>query len=241
MKFFLLFLTLFSSLVAEISKQGLAPKYDPKCIRLMHYFLPYNPNVVIVSESVVEPLKQLLQFYDFGEIYCFCHIKEELNQAQTNSPLVHLTFGLLYMSDGRTHFFPRQGNILDVPGSPLFPHRNYISYLHTSPVSIPTVDLKTLAKSKNLKQVDLFYLDAGGIELNILKREPHLLNSTILVYTKTYHKMIREKLVLFDELHAHMIANDFVLLTHHIKDGLVGEALYVKKKYYQSIFERHRF
>lgn len=175
-------------LQADTVQMGAIPSYDPRSLKLIRSFLPYNPHIVIVGSSLCDQAIDLVNTkLPCAELYCFSSEAEDFDllvkAAQTFSG-IHPIF-----QDSK--FFKLQGH------------------------------------------AHLLILDCSGEELRILQEGKAVVEKAIVVAVKTHHQ---PPLNHFNALHRLMEQLGFELLTHHVYDETIGDALYVKSKYVTAVY-----
>jgi len=252
LKFLVLLQGLMFSLQSGItSKEGVIPSYEPRS-GIMRAFLPFNANILIVGENVADLGLSIALQSECCNVFCCTSSEKELARLRTNQEELsnlYSWFGFLHNRElpSCSYFETKpnmqlynegvyQGNYV-VSGSILPPIDSSLPFLFGRKSFVPTFRLSQLCKAYDLKKIHMFHLDCGGNELKVIQDNFGLINDSIVVFTKTYHKPIRKNITKFESLNCLMNNLDFVLLTHHIFDDLQGEALYVKRKYFNAVFK----
>ena len=85
-------------------------------------------------------------------------------------------------------------------------------------------------------RIEFLRLDAGGFELQILQHARRVLESTLVVVTKTHAQPPRPGVVSYPILRLFMEMAGFALLSHWYAEGGQGEATFISKVLYEALF-----
>lgn len=215
------------------NQNGLAP-----------FFLPYNPIVIEIGSYQGAGTVQLSNTYPYGKIFsfepnprAFVQLQKKVKACKNVYP-VNLAINIetgqakLYLYRGENNDEIELENLSSLLP---FSERNMKSCNELS-LYVPCVALDDWCESNHIDRVDFLRVDAGGLELPILKNSPEALKRAIVIIVKTHFQQIRENQALYPELKQFLEQNDFEMLAHWYCEGSQGEATFVRKVYYDSIF-----
>ncbi|MBS0626745.1 MAG: FkbM family methyltransferase [Verrucomicrobia bacterium] len=231
----------------DISCQGIIPSYIPYEIGAMLLFTPYNPNVLIAGEDTANVAAHFAQATKCSTVFCCTPDQkdfENLEKYQQSFPNIHPYFGMFHTKDmqactyfaTKPHEKPYQ-SFFRFSGSLLPPTDFSLPFLFGEERLIPTFSLHRFCKKQDISKIHVFHLNCGGNELQLLQNNLDLTQNAIVICVKTYHQPFRKNLPSFEKLHQFMSNCDFVLFSQHIYDGIIGDALYVKRKYFRAVFQ----
>jgi FkbM family methyltransferase len=201
-------------------------------------FLPYNPTIVEIGAHEGAGTIALAAAYPYGRIYA-CEpnprafaVLDERVRGLAHVVAVNLAFGTA-TGDATLHVGPgeddRHASLLPSgQASPAPRERDGVA------VSAATVD--GWCAHRGVARVEFLRLDAGGCELQILQRARRALESTLVVVTKTYGHPPRPGVVSYPILRLFLEVAGFTLLSHWYEEGRQGEATFVDKILYDSVF-----
>ncbi len=208
------------------------------------YFIPYNAVVVEIGAFEGSGTLTLATIASKGHVYSFepnpraygqlvqvCHQSKNITPIQlavgTSNGIakLHIARGI-YNNDFR----------LESMSSLLEPHSMAISPFKGPTVDVQTVVLDDWCKDNQIDHIDCLRLDVEGLELQILKSSPIILQTVSALVTKTNFFPFRRLTTQFSELEKFLKENDFEMLSHWYHEGLQGEAIFVKKRLYDSLF-----
>ncbi len=247
-----LYLGLICCLSAEdVCKKGIIPSYTPHEFGCMQLFLPYNPNILIVGDKIASLAADMGRLLERASVYCVSSEPEDIAlidlYSRTECPNLHGFLGQFSNLGGFREYFPTLPHerpyegFRRFAGSILRPTDVTLPFLYGEERWLPTYNLRQFCHEQKLFQIHLLYLNCGGNELEILRSDPELLQQSIVVLVKTYHQAVREGLASFVEIDEFMSACDFMLMSHYIYDDIIGDALYVKRKYFRAVFNIKEF
>lgn len=191
-------------------------------------FLPYNPVVVETKAYVGERTLQLAKTYPYGHIFAFEPHPEPYNQLVEKTRFLNSVSAI-----------PLAINTFN-GSSQLWGEGPYASVFNrgtmASEVTVSCVVLDDWCHDQGITHVDFLRMDAGGMEWQIIQSSPRILKSVLVLLTKTYLSSDAEGIILFPTLKSLLEAQGFTLLAHCYKGGKEGEAIFVRKHLYDSIF-----
>ncbi|MEI8365851.1 MAG: FkbM family methyltransferase [Parachlamydiaceae bacterium] len=192
-------------------------------------FMPYNPVIIEVGAHAGAGTRNLASTYPYGKIFAF-----EPNPT-AYSYLVENTQSI-------QHVFPVQLAVNTYSGSAtlwgsdakasLLPPEN-----EESAITVPCVVLDEWCATQGISHVDFLRLDAGGIEWQILQSSPVVLGVVSVIGIKTHLSPSFRSVVSFRLLKMLVEDQGFELLSHRYVEGKEGEAIFVRKCLYDSIFD----
>jgi FkbM family methyltransferase len=192
-------------------------------------FLPYNPVIVEIGAFEGAGTLALSTTYPFGKIFSFePHPVAYLRLAEITSPLKNVSVFQTAVStqNGTATLFG------DGPTASLSPIRKK----KKRQTKVPVVVLDDWCKENCIDRIDFLRLDAGGLEWQILKSSPNVLNQVIVIVARTYMKPSNQIAISFPIFKKQMENEGFELLSHWYQEEKEGEATFVRKNMYDSIF-----
>jgi FkbM family methyltransferase len=207
-------------------------------------FLPYNPTVIEIGSYEGAGTLQLAHAFPYGRIFSFepnprafavlqQRVKTHNNVFPVNLAISHTTGdATLYLYHGENKDHPELEHL-----SSLLPLADKnVSSFESSSMTVPCMTLDAWCLSHHIDHVDFLRVDAGGLELRILESSPKALQQAIVIVVKTYLRQFRANGALYLNLKQFLEKNDFEMLAHWYCEGSHGEATFVRKAYYNSIF-----
>ncbi|MBS0586168.1 MAG: hypothetical protein JSR76_07735 [Verrucomicrobia bacterium] len=234
-----------SSLSATIlNKDGLLSCYAPHDASFATVFLPYNPRIIVAGDCTFSIATAFASQLSQASIFCITPEEsdiENLKRYEEQFPNLHFKFACLHLNEGSALYYGTRTKNSDYfkPGGSLI--KPLDPYLMGKPFLTQTTSLSTFCQSENISKIDCLYLNTGGTELKILKETPALVQSAIIVYVKSYHRPLRANLDNFKQLQNLMSQYDFILASHYTYDNGAGDALFVKRRYFEAVFQRTKF
>lgn len=101
---------------------------------------------------------------------------------------------------------------------------------HKQKAKVPCVILDDWCREKRIDHIDFMWLDLEGVELQVLKSSPRILQTVKVIYTETNLFDMRENNTLVDDLKNFLMNEGFVMAAHWYWDKLCGNALFIRKE-----------
>jgi FkbM family methyltransferase len=259
-RFLFILMSVFLSVQAFSLKyeyEGVFPNGEKKtinnCFDFVTYYLPYNPVIVEIGGFEGANAVELAKKYPRGHIIVFepeeNSFKKLLKNTQSfnNISAYNLAIGSylgkanLYISNSidscnnfvkQFHEYVIANNICGM-NSLLKPKK---AIFHSSSVEVFCDSLDNWCQKNSLDHIDFLRLDAEGVELQILRSSPQILKTVWVISTKTNFFAYRDGTTLYPELKNFLEMNQFELLAHWFYSGQQGEAIFIKKCIYDSLF-----
>lgn len=191
-------------------------------------FLPYNPIIVEIGAYKGKGTLMLAQAYPYGKIFAFepnpktFTFLSENTQSIKNVFVFNIainTFNGTASLWGNTH----QASLLPIN-------------VETTCIDVPCVTLEHWCEKHHIDYIDFLRLDAGGLEWQILQSSPKILDTVLVIVTKTHIFPSRDSILSFTLLRRLLENEGFELLAHWYEEGNEGEATFVRKNMYDSLF-----
>ena len=80
------------------------------------------------------------------------------------------------------------------------------------------------------------WLDLEGLELQVLKSSPRILEKVNVIYTETNFLEFRLGMTQFTDLKTQLDNSGFKMLYHWYYEGLQGDAIFVKRELFELVF-----
>jgi FkbM family methyltransferase len=200
-------------------------------------FLPYNPVIVEIGAYEGEGTQDLAQTYPYGKIFAFEPHPKAYSLLAENMQFFKnvLTINLAVNTFNGTASLWRNG-----------PCASLLHLKNQEPrIDIPCVVLDDWCKHHGITHIDFLRLDVGGLEWQILQSSPEILKTVLAIVTKTHmcpfsgfrHPRLSKGSILSYPVLKKLLENQgFTLLSHWYQEGKEGEATFVRKYMYDSIF-----
>lgn len=208
--------------------------------RNVQAFLPYNPTMIEIGAHEGAGTLALAREFPHGRIFAFEPNPRAFAQLrrtvedQRHVTAVNLAFGTL-TAPAPLYLGPpgedRGASLL--PPAPA-PGSNPDEAASAPLVACTTVD--EWCAEHDVASVEFIRLDAGGYELQILQRSREVLRRTLVIVSRTYSHRPRPGIVSHPVLRLFLEMAGFELLSHWYEDGLEGEAMYLARPLYDSLF-----
>lgn len=202
-------------------------------------FIPYNSTIVEVGAHEGAGTMSLAHAHRYGRIFAF-----EPN-PRPFALLVRRLAGLAHATAIPVAIGPSNGSATlyipsgtdDVSAS-LLQHgdRAANGSSDTQPLRVPVVVLDDWCEQQGLTRIHFLRLDAGGIEMRILQSSPRILSTVLVVVSRTYLGPANAAVISFPLLKQYLERHGFELLSHWYEEGAQGEATFVRRILYDSIF-----
>ena len=215
---------------------------------MIEHFLPYfinNTEKYVIFDVGSRDGLQSIEFYkNFPNaiIYCFeCNpntIPICKKNIENYRDRIHLIEGAVCDYDGEITFYPinQQQTVttwehVNPGASSIFKSNGTYSEEYYVQYEITTNchRLDTVMKTNNIPKVDIIWMDIQGAELLALKGLGDFLKGVQLIHTEVSYKEMYSGQVMFDELHAFMMNNQFILKNELSLHGWQEDAVYEKQ------------
>jgi FkbM family methyltransferase len=199
-------------------------------------FLPYNPTIVEVGAHEGIGTIGLAQAHPHARIYAcepnpraFAVLEARLRPF-AQAVAVEIAFGTS-SGDATLHL-----GRADRDASLLSPRELSPSAQQHLSVQVSTATLDDWCARNKLEHIDFLRLDAGGFEIQILQHGRTALETALVVVTKTYWNEPSQGVISYPIVRLFLEMSGFELLSHWYEEGLRGEATFVRKVLYDSLF-----
>ena len=99
---------------------------------------------------------------------------------------------------------------------------------------VPCVVLDDWARTNQIDHIDFMWLDLEGLELQVLKSSPRILETVKVIFTETNFQSFRVGTTLYNDLKAFLERNRFKLISHWYTETYQGNAIFVKKEPFEN-------
>lgn len=104
-------------------------------------------------------------------------------------------------------------------------------------VIVPCAILDDWCNENQIDHIDLLRLELEGLELQVLRRSPHILKNTRVIYVKTMVHPYRIGMTQYSELKAFLEKSNFILLSHWYQPGIIGHAVFLSRELFDAYFK----
>ncbi len=232
------------------------------CKRNVGYFVPYNPTILIVGGYEGAEAKEFAEAYPKGRILVFepnpRAFKEMLKNLEGLDNVTPCNCALSFYP-GKTilHFPQKYGpDSLDsakfdqtAPAVADLINASFesLATLLEKPASatgrcrepsleVSCVLLDDWCKENQIAHIDLIRLDTEGFELQVLESSPEILKTVQVIWTKTHFYKPRVGTTQYDALYRYLDGQGFRILSHWYREGTDGDAIFIRKTIYESLF-----
>ena len=101
-------------------------------------------------------------------------------------------------------------------------------------VIVPCVVLDDWCEDNGVDHVDFIWFDLEGMELQVLRSSPRILDTVKVILTETNFKEFRKGMTQYNELKAFLEESRFKLIAHWYAQRFQGNALFVKKEPFEN-------
>lgn len=202
-------------------------------------FVPYNPIIVEVGAYEGKGTAGLSSSFPYGKIFAFepnpsayAKLQEKIQSLKNVSAVnlaVSTSNGIVKM------YMDMEGNDSQYSLLPLSKPPERILYKDAE-IEVPSITLEEWCKQNSISHIEFLRLDAGGFEFQILRSSPEILKTVLVIVTKTYFHKPRKSISSYYILKRFLETNGFELLAHWYQEGQEGEATFVRKYMYDSLF-----
>lgn len=190
-------------------------------------FLNYKPIIVEIGAFEGEGTIRLSSTYPYGKIFAFeshptayAHLVEKTHLLKNVSTI----YGAVSTWNGTATLYG------DGPAASLLPQKD------GSRMDVPSILLDDWCKQEEIDHIDFLRLDAGGLEWQIIESSPNILKEVIVIVTKTYMNPSDCSIPSYPILKKRLENEGFELLSHWYQEGKEGEATFIRKYMYDSLF-----
>jgi FkbM family methyltransferase len=191
-------------------------------------FLPYNPVIVEIGAYTGTGTLDLAASYPYGTIFAFEPDPKAYAQLAQNMQSLKNVFTINLAVNTINGSAILCGNGV---------RASLLNLENTaSGIDVPCVVLDEWCKYNGVNHIDFLRLDVGGLEWQIFQSSPNILKTVNVLLMKTHLSPSRKSIVSFPLLKSLLENQGFKLLSHWYEEGKEGEAIFVRKCMYDSIF-----
>jgi len=136
----------------------------------------------------------------------------------------------LYVCYGSTGNDPRFEGASSLLKASEYMEKNY----QGPKVKVPCVVLDDWCKKNQIDQIDFMWLDLEGLELQVLKSSPTILDTVNVIYTETNFQPFRVGMTQYKDLKEFLEQKRFKLVSHWYAENFQGNAIFVKKEPFEN-------
>lgn len=201
-------------------------------------FLPYNPTIVEIGAHEGAGTVSLAETYRYGRIFAcepnprpFAALAARL-RTYPHARAVQAAIGAA--NGAGTLWVPPAAQAASA--SLLPPQRAADGGCRHRAIPVTVMTLDDWCRRHALSRVEFLRLDAGGFELQILQHASRTLGTALVVVTRTSVGRPGPGTISFPVLRLFLEMSGFELLSHWYQEGAHGEATFVRKVLYDSVF-----
>lgn len=208
------------------------------------FFMPYNPTILEIGGYKGQNTVALANAYPKGRIISFEPNPKAFNQLLAtvqnckNVSAYNLALNTYngYAKLNINHGIYCNDESLEGLSSLLNEDPRY-PYFRGPQIDVPCVILDDWCLQNGIERVHFIQLDCEGYELQILKSSPWILQDVLVICTKTHFFPFRQGTSQYAELEAYLDSCGFKMLSHWYREGLQGEATFIRKYIYSALFD----
>ncbi len=225
-------------------RKGLDKEFVSNCIEIVDYFLPYNPVILEVGGYEGSHTADLAKNHPKGRVIvfepnprAFALLVEKVNpfsNVTACNAAISVCAGTpyLHLHRGVYHNNPEFESL-----SSLLEESEDARPCFTGPaIEVPCVVLDDWCKENRVGHIDFIQIDVEGFELQILKSSLDILKTVNVITAKTNFAKFRVGTTLYPALKGFLEEQGFVMLSHWYREGLQGEATFVRKTICDTVF-----
>lgn len=197
-------------------------------------YLPPNPVIIDCGAHDGTDSVELARILK-GTIHAFEPVNEIFERLKKNTGSYNnIRRYQLALSDrnGTQQFFVSEGGS-DASSSLLEPQDHLLDHpdtKFTNKIEVQSLTLDDWAKTNNIKNVDLLWLDMQGFELNMLKASVSILDTVRVIHTEISTKETYKGVSLYKEYREFLESKNFSVVMEAIPQGWdMGNVLFVRR------------
>ncbi len=200
-------------------------------------FLPYNPTIVEIGAYEGAGTMGLAQAHPYARIVaCEPNPRAFAVLAERARAFPHVVPANVAIgtSNGVATLHVGAGD--DERSASLLPPIRHDERSAPATVEVPVMVLDDWCAGQGIERVHFLRVDAGGFELQILMRSPRILATAVVVVAKTYFYKPSPSVISSRTLRLFLEMSGFEMAAHVYRDGDRGEATFVRRIVYDSVF-----
>lgn len=220
--------------------EGSFTEWNQKRLDLISLFLPSNPVIIQAGGLYGSETVSFAQRWPNGKIISFepnPHAFEVLSSRTSSSSNVQIYNTALNNHSGNAPFYLCYGSsgkdpVFEHASSLLKPSVCMEVHYQGPVINVDCVLLDQWCCENQVDYVDFLCLDLQGAELQVLRSSPASLKSVRCLAVHTNLFPFRTGTTQYVDLKSFLEESGFQLLTHWHREGLDGDAIFVKKNYF---------
>jgi FkbM family methyltransferase len=237
-RWMLLFVVFACTAECQARFEGFFEEYNGRRLDLVAKFLPENPTIFEAGGHYGEDTARLSQKWPKGRVISFepnppAFTKLlEATRNLDNIAAYHLAVSTYNGKAILNVCYGTNGNepIFEGASSLLVPTEAMKIHYQGPKVEVPCVVLDDWCQAHQIDHFDFLWLDLEGLELQVLRSSPRILDQAKVIYTETNFYPFRKGTTQFAELRKFLENAGFMMLSHWYTEGLQGDAIFVKKE-----------
>ncbi|MBX7066645.1 MAG: FkbM family methyltransferase [Parachlamydiales bacterium] len=205
-------------------------------------FLPENPFIFEAGGHYGEDTLRFAKRWPKGKVFTFepnphsFELLQEATRGIENISVFNLAVNnfngaaTLYINYGETGDNP----IFEGSSSLLEPSDWQAQYYKGPTAVVPCVVLQDWCEDNGIDHIDFMWLDLEGLELQVLKSSPEILDTVKVIYTETNFQDFRKEMTQYHELKKFLEATGFKMIAHWYAERYQGNAIFVRKEPFEN-------
>jgi len=216
--------------------------WENKPLELISLLLPVNPVILEAGAHYGNETIAMARLWPEAKIFALepnPHAFEILVQATVPFDSIDCRQIALNDTTGKASFYICYGSTGD---NPVFEHASSLlepslemEVHYKGPIlQVNCKNLDEWREENQIEPIDFLRLDIQGSELQVLEASPKTLSSLTAIYVHTNLFPFRIGTTLFPELKAFLEDHGFKLLAHWYREGLEGNAIFIKNTFFDG-------
>ena len=220
--------------------EGSFTNWNQKRLQLLSFFLPANPVILQAGGHYGNETISFAKQWKESRVISFepnPHAFQILSSKTENISNIQIYNLALNHSSGNAPFYVCHGTkgadaAFEHASSLLKPSQNMEVHYQGPIIDVECAVLDQWCYENCIDHIDFMCLSLQGSELQVLKSSPQTLKNVRCIAVHTFSFPFRIDTTQYTELKNFLESCGFQLLTHWYKEGLDGDAIFVKKRYF---------
>ena len=222
--------------------EGQFSGWNEKRLSLISLFLPEEPVILHAGGHYGGETLMLSRQWPYGQVIAFEPNPHAFQILSTNAKYSYnISTYPLALSDrsGNAPFYICHGssgeNAAFEHASSLLPPSQAMQIHYRGPIiEVECTKLDDWCPQNKVDRIDFISLNLQGAELQALKGSPEILKTVSCIAVHTHLFAFRDGITQYSELKQFLEKSGFRLLSHWYREGLEGDAIFVKNDFFMS-------